>query len=99
MFFTIRSVPLRSHPAAGRRVGSGVDHPVDQPGDGPDPHRVALPPVPVHVTHRRESAQAPDPMFHDDPTTAERAVVASVFRRTFLPARLATWTRARTRRV
>src|SRR6185369_2435827 len=99
MFFTISSVPVRTRRPTGRRVGSGVEHPIDQPGDGPDPHRVALPPVPVHMAHRREPPQSADPVLHDDPSSAERAVVAPVLRRTFLPTRLATRTGARTRRV
>jgi hypothetical protein len=66
-----------------------VEHSVDQPGDGPNPHRVPRPPVPVHMRHRPEPAQPPDPV-HDDPTAAERAVVLHVLGRTSLPARLAT---------
>src|SRR5215210_1463534 len=99
MFFTIRSMPVRPVPTAGWRAGSGVEHPVDQPRDGPHLCRVALPPMSVHVTHRREPPQPPDPVLHDDPTTAERAVVAPVLRRALLPARLATRARAQTRRV
>src|SRR3954469_9172518 len=99
MFFTISWVPVRTRRLTGRRVGSGVEHPVDQSGDGPHPDRVALPPLPVHMAHRREPPQPAGPVLHDDPSRAERTVVPPVLRRTFLPARLATRTGPRTRRV
>ena len=44
-----------------------VEHPVDQPGTGPDPRRVALPPVPVHVRNGAEPAQPAQPVLHHDP--------------------------------
>src|SRR4051812_43546521 len=89
-----------STPSPVSRSGSRsvVEHPVDQPGDGSNAHRVALAPVPVHVGHRPEPAQPTDPVLHDDPTPAERPVVLPVRRRAFLPTRLAARARAGTGR-
>lgn len=76
-----------------------VEHPVNQPDDGPNPHRVPVAPVPIQMRHRPEPAQLPDRVLHHDPTPAERAIVFPVRRRALLPARLAARTRAQPLRI
>ncbi len=64
--------------------GRGGEHPVDQPGDRPDPGRVALAPVPVDVGHRPEPPEPADGVLDHDPPPAECPVVLPVLGRAVL---------------
>src|SRR5689334_909149 len=66
-----------------------LEHPIDQTGYRPHPYRV--PPTPMTVDRRQRlvATQPADRMFHANPPSRKRTVVAAILWRSLLPPRLA----------